>query len=65
MATLGINTAVQLEVWNIDNTARLNVIQCIHCVPRTCEVNTSVLVDCIMKNGHMGISGNFMPLNFA
>ena len=65
MATLGIKSAVQLEVWDMDSTARLNETQCIHCVPRTCEVISSVLVDCIMKNRHTGISGNFMPSNFA
>jgi len=65
VATLGISTAFQLEVWNIDSTARLNVTQSIHCVPTTCEVNSSVLVDCIMKNRHTGISSNFMPSNSA
>jgi hypothetical protein len=65
VATLDINTAVQLEVWNIDNTARLNATQSIYCVPRTCEVNSSVLVDCSMKNRHTGILSHFMPSNFA
>jgi len=54
-----------LNFWNIDNTATLNVTQSIHCVPRTCEVNSSVLVDCIMKNRHTGKSGNFVPSNFT
>jgi hypothetical protein len=49
VATLAISTAVHLEVGNVDNTATLNATQSIHCVPRTCEVNSSVLVDCIMK----------------